>query len=129
MLSSSTSSNNKEENQSSSSLSNNKDKQQVPTEYNQEQTLRTVRKQDKVPGQSRSKTINDFPYAAAIGRTLKSLEFPADKDKILQYLQQKQSTNPESNEVLSILQQIEEREYSNVADITKATGLVEKQQQ
>jgi hypothetical protein len=126
MLSSSTSSNNKEENQSSS-LSNNKDKQQVPTEYNQEQTLRTVRKQDKVPGQSRSKTINDFPYAAAIGRTLKSLEFPADKDKILQYLQQKQSTNPESNEVLSILQQIEEREYSNVADITKAIGLVEEQ--
>lgn len=126
MLSSSTSSTNKEENQSSS-LSNNKDKQQVPTEYNQEQTLRTVRKQDKVPGQSRSKTINDFPYAAAIGRTLKSLEFPADKGKILQYLQQKQSTNPESNEVLSILQQIEEREYSNVADITKATGLVEEQ--
>ena len=127
MLSSSTSSTNKEENQSSSSLSNNKDKQQVPTEYNQEQTLRTVRKQDKVPGQSRSKTINDFPYAATIGRTLKSLEFPANKDKILQYLQQKQSTNPESNEVLSILQQIEEREYSNVADITKATGLVEEQ--
>jgi Protein of unknown function (DUF2795) len=125
MLSSSSSSTNKEENQSSSS--NNKDKQQVPTEYNQEQTLRTVRKQDKVPGQSRSKTINDFPYAAVIGRTLKSLEFPAHKDKILQYLQQKQSTNPESNEVLSILQQIEEREYSNVADITKATGLVEEQ--
>ena len=127
MLSSSTSSNNKEENQSSSSLSNNKDKQQVPTEYNQEQTLRTVRKQDKVPGQSRSKTINDFPYAAAIAQVLKELEFPANKDKILQYLQQKQSTNPESNEVLSILQQIEEREYSNVADITKATGLVEEQ--
>ena len=123
MVSSSSSSTNKEENQSSS----NKDKQQVPTEYNQEQTLRTVRKQDKVPGQSRSKTINDFPYAAAIGRTLKSLEFPANKDKILQYLQQKQSTNPESNEVLSILQQIEEREYSNVADIAKATGLVEEQ--
>ena len=124
---SSSSSTNKEENQSSSLSSNNKNKQQVPTEYNQEQTLRTVRKQDKVPGQSRSKTINDFPYAAAIGRTLKSLEFPANKDKILQYLQQKQSTNPESNEVLSILQQIEEREYSNVAEITKATGLVEEQ--
>ena len=127
MVSSSSSSTNKEENQSSSLSSNNKDKQQVPTEYNQEQTLRTVRKQDKVPGQSRSKTINDFPYAAAIGRTLKSLEFPAHKDKVLQYLQQKQSTNPESNEVLSILQQIEEREYSNVADITKATGLIEEQ--
>ena len=126
MLSSSSSSTNKEEeNQSPSSLSNSK--QQVPTEYNQEQTLRTVRKQDKVPGQSRSKTINDFPYAVAIAQVLKELEFPADKDKILQYLQQKQSTNPESNEVLSILQQIEEREYSNVADITKATGLVEEQ--
>jgi hypothetical protein len=128
LSSSSSSSTNKEENQSPSSpLSKNKDKHQVPTEYNQEQTLRTVRKQDKVPGQSRSKTINDFPYAAAIAQVLKELEFPANKDKVLQYLQQKQSTNPESNEVLSILQQIEEREYSNVADITKATGLVEEQ--
>ena len=100
-------------------------KEQIPTEYNEEQTQRVVRKQDQIPGEGREKTINDFPYTAAIAQALKDLEFPADKYSIIQHVQQKQSTIPESNEILSILQQIEERNYDNVADITKAVGLVE----
>src|ERR671930_1544462 len=91
-------------------------KQQIPTEYNEEQTLRIIRKQDKVIGEKRSKTINDFPYAAAIAQTLKELEFPADKEKIIKFLEEQQSKNPQSREILSILQQLEEkREYNNVA--------------
>jgi hypothetical protein len=101
-------------------------KQQIPTEYNEEQTLRTVRKQEQIAGEARTKTINDFPYAAAIAQVLKDLEFPADKEKILGFLQEKQAKDPQSREVLSILQQIEEkRRYNNIADITKAAGLVE----
>ncbi|MFL6455438.1 MAG: DUF2795 domain-containing protein, partial [Nitrososphaeraceae archaeon] len=74
----------------------------------------------------RSKTVNDFPYTAAIARVLRDLEFPADKEKIISFLQQQQSKNPQSREILSILQQIEEkREYNNIADITKAASLVE----
>src|ERR687888_399876 len=83
-------------------------KQQIPTEYNEEQTLRVIRKQDRIRGESRSKTINDFPYAAAIAQVLKDLEFPADKEKIIEFVQKQQSKNPQSREVLSILQQIEE---------------------
>jgi hypothetical protein len=101
-------------------------KQQIPTEYNEEQTLRAIRKQDKIIGETRSKTINDFPYTAAIAQVLKDLEFPADKEKIIKFLQKKQSKNPQSREILSILQQIEEkRNYNNIADITKAARLVE----
>jgi Protein of unknown function (DUF2795) len=101
-------------------------KQQIPTEYNEEQTLRAIRKQDKVIGETRSKTVNDFPYTAAIAQVLKDLEFPAYKEKIIKFLQQQQSKDPQSREVLSILQQIEEkREYNSIADITKAVGLVE----
>jgi hypothetical protein len=98
---------------------------QIPTEYNEEHTQRVVRKQNQIPGEARKKTINDFPYSAAIGQVLKDLEFPADKHKIIKYIQQKQSTMPESNEILSVLQQIEERDYVNVADVTEAAGLVE----
>jgi uncharacterized protein DUF2795 len=101
-------------------------KDQIPTEYNEEQTQRVVRKQNQIPGEAREKTINDFPYSAAIAQALKDLEFPADKHKIIKYIQQKQSTMPESNEILSVLQQIEERDYVNVADVTKAAGLVEE---
>jgi Protein of unknown function (DUF2795) len=101
-------------------------KQQIPTEYNEEQTLRVIRKQDRITGEDRSKIINDFPYAAAIAQVLKDLEFPADKKKIMEFLEQQQRTNPQSREILSILQQIEEKkEYKNVADITKTAGLVE----
>jgi hypothetical protein len=101
-------------------------KQQIPTEYNEEQTLRAIRKQDKIIGETRGKTINDFPYTAAIAQVLKDLEFPADKEKIIKFLEQQQSKNPQSREILSILQQIEEKtNYNNIADITKAAGLVE----
>jgi hypothetical protein len=110
----------------SNSNNNTLKKDQIPTEYNEEQTQRVVRKQDQIPGEGREKTINDFPYTAAIAQALKDLEFPADKHKIIKYIQQKQSTMPESNEILSVLQQIEERDYVNVADVIKAAGLVEE---
>src|ERR671931_1451995 len=102
-------------------------KQQIPTEYNEDQTLRAIRRQDKVIGETRSKTVNDFPYTAAIAQVLKDLEFPADKEKIIEFVQKQQSKNPQSREVLSILQQIEEeKQYKNVADVTKSSGLVEQ---
>ena len=56
---------------------------------------------------------------------LKDLVFPADKHNIIKYIQQKQSSVPETNEVLSVLQQIVERDYVNVADVTEAAGLDE----
>jgi hypothetical protein len=97
---------------------------QIPTEFNEEQTQKVILEQDRISGQGREKTINDFPYLAALGRVLKHLQFPTDKYKIIEYLQQKQSTLPESSDILSILQQIEERDYQNVADVAKAAGLV-----
>src|SRR5919199_4147000 len=96
-----------------------KKKQQIPTEYNEEQTSRMIRKQEQIDGETRGKTINDFPYAAAVAQVLKDLEFPADKEKIINFLLKQQSIDPQSREILSILQQIEEkREYNSIADIT-----------
>jgi hypothetical protein len=77
-MSSSSSQNKKQENTSELER-----KQQIPTEYNEEQTLRTIRKQEQINGETRSKTINDFPHTAAIAQVLKDLEFPADKEKII----------------------------------------------
>jgi hypothetical protein len=63
-------------------------KDQIPTEYNEEQTLRIIRKQDQIPGEGRrSKTINDMPNTAALAQLLKDLEFPADKSKIVKFIQ------------------------------------------
>jgi hypothetical protein len=125
-MASSSSSSSSTQNKKQQNTSKLEKKQQIPTEYNEEQTLRTVRKQEQIDGQTRTKTINDFPYAAAIAQVLKDLEFPADKEKIINFILQQQTKDPQSREILSILQQIEEKkQYNNIADITKAAGLVQ----
>jgi hypothetical protein len=101
-------------------------KDQIPTEYNEEQTLRIIRKQDQIPGEGRrSKTINDMPNTAALAQLLKDLEFPADKSKIVKFIQQKKTNDPKSNQILPVLDKIEEKQYQNVADITVSAKLVQ----
>jgi hypothetical protein len=101
-------------------------KEQIPTEYNEEQTLRVIRKQDQIPGEGRrSKTINDMQNTAALAQLLKDLEFPADKSKIVKFVQQKKTNDPKSNQILPVLDKIEEKQYQNVADVTISAKLVQ----
>lgn len=96
---------------------------QIPTEYNQEKTLRVIRKQNHIPGEGkRSKTINDMPLTATLARALKDLEFPANKNEIAEFVQKKYN---DASQILPILNKIEERKYYNVADITLSTKLVQ----
>lgn len=101
-------------------------KEQIPTEYNEEQTLRVIRKQDQIPGERRrSKTVNDIQNTAALAQLLKNLEFPADKSKIVEFVQQKKTKDPKSNQILPVLKKIEERQYKNIADVTLSAKLAE----
>ena len=97
--------------------------EQIPTEYNEEQTLRAVRKQSQISGERKEKTINDFPKAAAVGQILKDLDFPADKPTIVTFVE-KLST-PQSREILSLIEKLEEKRYQSVSEVANATGLVE----
>jgi Protein of unknown function (DUF2795) len=101
-------------------------REQIPTEYNEEQTLRVIRKQDQILGErGRSKTINDIQNTAALAQLLKGLGFPADKSKIVEFVQRKKTDDPKSNQILPVLDKIEERQYKNVADVTLSAKLVE----
>ncbi len=104
-------------------MSGRENREQIPTEYNEEQTQRTLRKQDNVPGEARDKTVNDFPQAAALGQILKDLNFPADKGAIVRFVEQ--SNRPEGREVLPIVQKIGERQYGNVSEVAEAARLVQ----
>jgi Protein of unknown function (DUF2795) len=97
--------------------------EQIPTEYNEEQTLRAVRKQSQIPGERKEKTINDFPKAAAVGQILKDLDFPADKQKIVSFVEKLKS--PQSREILPVIEKLDEKRYENVSEVADATGLVE----
>ena len=57
--------------------------EQISTEYDEEQNLRAIRKQNKIPSERKENTINDFPKAAAVGQILKDLDLPADKQTIV----------------------------------------------
>jgi hypothetical protein len=101
-------------------------KEQIPTEYNEEQTLRVIRKQDRVPGEGRrSKTVNDISSAAALAQLLKDLKFPANKIKIVEFVRQKKTKDPRSSQILPVLEKIEEKQYQNVTDVTLSAKLVQ----
>jgi hypothetical protein len=104
-------------------MSGRESREQIPTEYNAEETQRTLRRQDRVEGEQRDKTVSDFPQAAALGQILKDLNFPADRGTIVRFVEQ--SSKPESREVLPVVQKIEERQYQNVSEVAEAARLVQ----
>ena len=72
--------------------------EQIPTEYDKEQTLRIIRKQSQVPSERKEKkTIIDFPRAAAVGQILKDLDFPADKQTIVTFVEGPNSPQNKNN--------------------------------
>jgi hypothetical protein len=97
--------------------------EQIPTEYNEEQTLRAVRKQSQILGARKEKTINDFPKAAAVGQILKDVDFPADKHTIVTFVEK--LNTPQSREILPLIEKLDEKQYENVSEIAKDIRLVE----
>ena len=95
--------------------------EQIPREESIGETKAMVSEQGGVSGERKAVDVKDYPKAAAIGQILKDLEFPADKTKILEYAER---ARPQSEEIMSDLQKIEEKRYENVSDVTKAAGLV-----
>jgi hypothetical protein len=55
---------------------------------------------------------------------LKDVDFPADKRKIIQHAQQRFGNNADDKEILSTVQNIEHKQYQNVAEVTRAAGVV-----
>ena len=78
--------------------------------------------------QKRTKIVTDIHYATIIAQLLKELQFPASKEKIIQFiLENKSSTvsRVQTVDVLSLVQQIQEKEYKTVAELTKAVDLLQ----
>jgi len=79
-----------------------------------------VSEEGGVEGQRKEVNVESYSKAASLGQILKDLDFPASKDAIIQFVQNK---NPNSD-ILSSLRLIDDKEYQNVSDVTKAAGLV-----
>jgi Protein of unknown function (DUF2795) len=53
------------------------------------------------------------------------MKFPADKKRILLFLQERSNTSPDYQKMVSLLNSVEDRQYENVSDVTNAAGLVQ----
>jgi hypothetical protein len=85
-----------------------------------------VKAQNHIADQRRQQTIRDLPTAAAVGQAFKDLRFRADKRRIQLFVQQQRSDNTSDYQrIMSLLDKIEDRQYQNVSDVSKAAGLVE----
>jgi hypothetical protein len=99
--------------------------EQIPSRQNENQTQRMTEKQNQVAGERREKEVSDLPRAAAIGQALIGMNFPADKNKITEHIRHQSQTNPDCEKMIPVLEKIEDRQYSNAADVTQAAGLVQ----
>jgi Protein of unknown function (DUF2795) len=81
---------------------------------------KVVSEEAGVEGQRKEVNVESYSKVASLGQILKDLDFPASKDKIIQFVQQRNS----DDELLSKLKNIEDRQYQNVSDVSKAAGMV-----
>ena len=101
---------------------------QIPRDDDaQSETGRVVSEQAGVQGQRKEVNVESYSKVAEIGQILKDMDFPADKNKIISFARQQQSSTQNSRnteDILSALQNLQEREYKNVSDVTTALGMV-----
>lgn len=107
-----------------STNSNNSNKrgnpEQIPKEDVSAEVEKVTSEQGGIEGQRKEVNVESYSKTATLGQILKDLDFPASKDKIVKFVQQK---NPDDS-LLSLIRKIDDKQYQNVSDVTKAAGLV-----
>ena len=104
---------------------------QIPKDDDTQGTTgRVVSEQAGVQGQRKEVNVESYSKVAAVGQILKDMDFPADKNKIISFARQQSSAAADNKEIehreeiFSALQNLEEREYKNVSEVTTALGMV-----
>ena|SRR5919197_6652402 len=92
-----------------------KGEEDVPAEVQ-----KVVSEEGGIEGQRKEVNVESYSKVASLGQILKDLEFPASKNNIVQFVQQK---SPNSD-LISALEKIDDRQYQNVSDVSKAAGMV-----
>jgi len=105
-------------------LNERENREQIPSEHGPEgQTGKIISEQNAIEGQRKEVNVESYSDVAEIGQILKDFEFPARKDKILDFIRDK-ITPVNKERIYSTLSKMEDKEYKNVSDVTTASGLV-----
>lgn len=85
---------------------------------------KNVSEQSGVEGQRKEVNVESYPGTVAFAQILKDVEFPTSKSKLIEHVRLASDSNEASTEAIKRLDNIEDRQYENVADVTRAAGLV-----
>ena len=76
-----------------------------------------TKNQQPVQGHAKKVSNSAFSTASVFGQTFQDLHFPATKSQIIKYLQFDGNL-----EILTYVQNIEEKEYSDESEVARAAG-------
>lgn len=97
---------------------------QIPQSSGPEsQTGRMINEQNAVEGQRKEVNVENYALVSEIGQLLKDVDFPADKNKILEFVRGNQVVQ-NKEKILGVLSDLEDKSYNNVSDVTTSAGLV-----
>ena len=98
---------------------------QIPKEDDSEgKTGKVISEQNAVEGMRKEVVVKSYSLVADIGQLLKDMDFPAEKNKIIEFVKQRLTNNQNKDEIFSALNKLEERSYKSVSEVTTAAGLV-----
>ena len=97
---------------------------QIPkSEGPESQTGKMINEQNAIEGQRKEVNVENYAMVSEIGQLLKDLDFPADKNKILEFIRGNQVVQ-NKEKILDVLAKLQDKPYSNVSDVTTSAGLV-----
>jgi hypothetical protein len=95
-------------------------REQIPGSQDSGETSAVISEQGGIPGQRKEVNVENYERVASIGQVLKDLEFPANKEKIVEFVK----TNTRDKELLEKIEKLTNKEYKNVSEVTHEAGLV-----
>ncbi len=99
--------------------------EQIPKEDDtQGKTGKVISEQAGVEGQRKEVNVESYSKIADLGQLLKDVEFPADKEKIIEHLKRQANIRGKEEILTEFQQKLKNREYKNVSDVTTSAGLV-----
>lgn len=94
--------------------------EQIPGAQNIGKTSGVISEHGGIPGQRKEVNVENYERVASLGQILKKLDFPANKDKVINFVK----THVTDKVLMDKLEKIADKEYKNVSEITNEAGLV-----
>jgi hypothetical protein len=99
--------------------------EQIPEEDDpQGRTGKVISEQAGIEGQRKEVNVESYSKVADVGQILKNIEFPANKNKIIEHIKRQPNIQSKEEILTKLQQKLEDREYKNVSEVTTTAGLV-----